>query len=159
MGIARHRQRAGTWAGGGQEAPGHRLIALGPAPALADDPVEQDQFQRPGGGTFGQHGQVPGRDPAVPAPYEPVVGQHLAGQERTDHRCQLLGPFQGQAGESERLHERPDEQRVLPDAVDLAEQQQASRIQRPLGRRQRRGLDHQARVGDRDFGRRPVKRV
>ena len=30
--------------------PGHRLITLGPAPVLADDPVEQDQFQRPGGG-------------------------------------------------------------------------------------------------------------
>jgi hypothetical protein len=52
----------------------------------------------------------------------------MAGQERADHGCQLLGPFQGQAGEPERLHERPDEQRILPDAVHFAEQQQASGI-------------------------------
>ena len=37
--------------------------------------------------------------------------------------------------------------------------QQASGIQRPLGRRQRRGFDHQARVGDRESGHRPVERV
>ena len=145
--------------GGGQEAPGHRLVTLGPAPVRADRPVEQDQLQRPGGGAFGQHGQVPGGDPAVPAPHEPVVGQRLAGQERADRGGQVLGPFQGQAGEPERLHERPDEQRVLPDAVYLAEQQQASGIQRPPGRRPRRGFDHQARVGDREFGHRPVERV
>jgi hypothetical protein len=41
MGIARHRRRAGPAGGASQQAPGHRLIALGPAPAQADDPVEQ----------------------------------------------------------------------------------------------------------------------
>jgi hypothetical protein len=76
-----------------------------------------------------------------------------------DRGGQVLGPFQGQAGEPERLHERPDEQRVLPDAMYLAEQEQASGFQRPLGCRPRRGFDHQARAGDREFGRRPVQRV
>ena len=95
VGIARHRERAGVLRRGGQEAPGHRLITLGPAPVRAGNPVEHDQFQRPGGGAFGQHGQVPGGNPAVPAPHEPVVGQRLAGQERADPGCQVLGPFQG----------------------------------------------------------------
>jgi hypothetical protein len=129
------------------------------APVRADRPVEQDQLQRPGGGAFGQHRQVPRGRPAVPAPHEPVLGQRLPGQERADRGGQVLGPFQGQAGEPERLHERPDEQRVLPDAMYLAEQQQASGIQRPLGCRPRRGFDHQARAGDREFGHCPVQRI
>jgi hypothetical protein len=52
-----------------------------------------------------------------------------AGQEGPDDGCQVLGPFQGQAAEPEGVHERADEQRVLPDAVDLAQQQQARGIQ------------------------------
>ena len=50
VGISRYHQRACTGRGGGQDAPGHCLIALGPAPVRADDPVEQDQARRPGGG-------------------------------------------------------------------------------------------------------------
>src|SRR5207253_3163345 len=65
VGVARYYKRAGSRGGGGQDAPGHRLVTLGPAPVRADRPVEQDQVQRPGGGAFGQHGQVPGGDPAV----------------------------------------------------------------------------------------------
>ena len=129
VGIARHHQRAGTRRGGGQDAPGHRLIPLGPAPVRAGDPVGQDQLQRPGRGAFGQHRQVTGGDPAVPAPQQPVVGQRPAGQERPDHGREVSGPFQGQAGELQGLHERPDQQRVLPHAVHLAEQQQAGRIE------------------------------
>src|SRR5437764_469912 len=50
VGIARYHQRARTRRGDGQDTPGHSLIALGPAPVRADNAVEQDQFQRPGGG-------------------------------------------------------------------------------------------------------------
>ena len=67
VGIARDHQCARARRGGGQDAPGHCLIALGPAPVRADDPVEQDQFQRPGG-AVGQHRQVAGGDPAISAP-------------------------------------------------------------------------------------------
>jgi hypothetical protein len=109
--------------------PGHRLVALGPAPARARGPVEQDHLQRSGCGAFGQDRQVPGGDPAVPEPQQLVVGQRPPGQEGPDNRSQVLGPFQGQAREPERLHQRPDEQRVLPDAVNLAEQQQAGVVQ------------------------------
>src|SRR5690242_9850988 len=35
VGVARYHQRAGAWRGGGQDAPGHCLIALGPAPVRA----------------------------------------------------------------------------------------------------------------------------
>jgi hypothetical protein len=41
--------------------------------------------------------------------------------------------------------------------VNLAEQQQASAIQRPPRRCQRRGLDHQTRTGDRELGNRPME--
>jgi hypothetical protein len=117
-------------AGGGcQQAPGHGLIALRPAPARADDPIEEDHLQQPGRVAFGQHRQVIRGDPAIPAPQPLVIGRRLAGEKRPDHRCQVLGPFQGQAGEPERLHERRDEQGVLPDAVHLAQQQQTRRIQ------------------------------
>ena len=53
VGISRYHQRVSTRRGDGQDAPGRCLIALGPASAGADDPVEQDQFQRPGGGAAG----------------------------------------------------------------------------------------------------------
>jgi hypothetical protein len=75
-----------------------------------------------------------------------------------DDGCQVLGPFQGQAGEPESFHERTDEQRVLPDTVDLV-QQQASGIQRLPGRGQRPGFDHQVQVDDREFGDHLVERV
>jgi hypothetical protein len=88
-----------------------------------------------------------------------VAGQGSAGQEGPDHGCQVLGPFQGQAGEPEGFHERTDEQRVLPDTVGLAQQQQARGIQRLPGRGQRRGFDHQIQVDDHEFGDRPVERV
>ena len=145
--------------GGGQDAPGHRLITLGPAPVRADDPVEQDQLQRPGRGAFGQHRQVTGGNPAVPAPQPPVVGQRPAGQERPDHGREVFGPFQGQAGELQGLHERPDQQRVLPHAAHLAEQQQAGRIERLPGRGQRRRLDHQPRISDGEFSDGPTECV
>jgi hypothetical protein len=82
-----------------------------------------------GCGAFGQDRQVPGGDPAVPEPQQLVVGQRPPGQEGPDDRSQVVGPFRGQAREPERLHQRPDEQRVLPDAVNLAEQQQAGVVQ------------------------------
>jgi hypothetical protein len=82
--------------------------------------------------------------------------QRLSSQVGPDRGGQILGPFQGQAGEPERQHERPDEQRVLPDSVSLAEQQQAGGIQRSPGRRQRRGFNHQARVDDVESGHRPM---
>jgi hypothetical protein len=53
---------------GSQQAPGHRLIALGPAPARAYDPIEQGHLQRPGCGAFGQHRQDRGTPPAPERP-------------------------------------------------------------------------------------------
>src|SRR5437899_1113413 len=41
VGVARYYKRAGSRGGGGQDAPGHRLVTLGPAPVRADRPVEQ----------------------------------------------------------------------------------------------------------------------
>lgn len=79
VGIACHRQRASPQGRASQQPPGQRLIALGPAPARARDRVEEGQMQRPGGGAFGQHRQVTGGDPAVPALQQRVVGQRLAG--------------------------------------------------------------------------------
>ena len=152
VGIACHRQRAGSPGGAAQQAPGHRLIALRPAPARAYHPVEQDHLQRPCRGAFGQHRQVTDGNPAIGAPQPRVIGRRLAGEERLDHWWQVIGPFQGQAGQPERLHERPDKQGSLTDAVHLAQQQQAGGIQRPPGRRQRRRLDHQAEVLDRESG-------
>lgn len=51
-----------------------------------------------------------------------------------------------------------DGQRILPDAVDLA-QQQARGIQRLPGRSQRWGFDYQVHVGDHEFGDRTVERI
>src|SRR5260370_5313033 len=66
--VARYRQRAGARAGGGQDAPGHRLAALGPAPVRADDSRERDQFQGPARGALGPPGQVRDAHPSSPAP-------------------------------------------------------------------------------------------
>jgi hypothetical protein len=54
---------------------------------------------------------------------------------------------------------RPDEQRVLPDSMGLPEEQQARGIQRTPGRRHCFGFNHQARVGDAEFGHRPAERI
>ena len=59
----------------------------------------------------------------------------------------------------ESFHERTNNERVLPATVDLAQQQQASGIQRLPGRGQRPGFDHQVQVNDHEFGDRPVERV
>jgi hypothetical protein len=98
---------------------------------------------------------VTGGDPAIPGPQRLVIGQRFPGQEGRDRWRQVIGPLQGQARKPERLQERPDEQGVLPHAVNLAEQQQASAIQRPPRRRQRRGLDHQVGIRDHELGNRP----
>jgi hypothetical protein len=94
---------------------------------------------------------VTGGNPPIPAPQPRVIGQRLAGEKSPDHGRQLIGPFQRQAGEPERLHDSPDDKRVLPYAVHLAQQQQTAGIQRPLGRSQRRRLDHQAEILDHEL--------
>jgi hypothetical protein len=127
MRVSGHRQRADTAAG--QDARGHRLVALGPAPAGVYGTVEQGQLERPGRGAFGQDRQVPGGDPAISRPQLRMIGKRPGGQEGRHRRRQVIGPFQGQAGEPEHLHQRPDQQRVLPDAVNLAQQQQTRLIQ------------------------------
>jgi threonine dehydrogenase-like Zn-dependent dehydrogenase len=43
--VPGNHQRAGRRGGGGQQAPGHRLVAIRPAPLGADGPVEQDHLQ------------------------------------------------------------------------------------------------------------------
>jgi hypothetical protein len=65
------------------------------------------------------------------------------------------GPFQGQAGEPGSFHERTNNERVLPDTVDLAQPQQARGIQRLPGRDQHPGFDHQIQVNDHEFSDRP----
>jgi hypothetical protein len=40
-----HHQHAGQCGGSGQQAPGHRLVAIRPVPPGADGPVEQDHLQ------------------------------------------------------------------------------------------------------------------
>jgi len=60
-----------------------------------------------------------------------MIGQRLPGQEGRHRGRQVVGPFQGQAREPEFLHQRPGQQRVLPDAVHLAQQQQAGIVQGP----------------------------
>ena len=80
---------------------------------------------------------MPGGDPAVSRPEHRMIGQPLPGQEGRHRGRQVMGPFQGQAREPERLHQRPDQQRVLPDAVNLAQQQQAGIVQGPPRRTDR----------------------
>jgi hypothetical protein len=63
--IAADHQGASTCRGSGQDAPGHRLVALGPAPACADGPVEQNQAQWSGCGAFAQNREMASGDPAV----------------------------------------------------------------------------------------------
>jgi hypothetical protein len=150
MRVPGHRQRADTAIG--QDARGQRLVALGPAPAGVDGTVEQGQLKRPGRGAFGQDRQVPGGDPAISRPQLRMIGKRPSGQEGRHRRRQVIRPFQGQAGEPEHLHQRPDQQWVLPDAVNLAQQQQARLIQRPLRRRYSRGLGLQLQVRHHEFG-------
>jgi hypothetical protein len=50
---------------------------------------------RPPVGPLG-HDQVPGGDPAISRPQQPVVGQRSGGQEGLDDRCQVLMAFQRQ---------------------------------------------------------------
>jgi hypothetical protein len=77
---------------------------------------------------FGQDRQMPGGDPAISRPQLRMIGKRPGGQEGRHRGRQVIGPFQGQAGEPEHLHQRPDQQRVLPDAVNLAQQQQTRLI-------------------------------
>ena len=86
-----------------------------------------------------------------------MIGQRIAGKKSPDHGRQLIGPFQRQAGEPERLHDCPDDKRVLPYAVHLAQQQQTAGIQRPPDRRQRRRLGCQAEVLDHELVDCPVE--
>ncbi len=86
-----------------------------------------------------------------------MIGQPLACEKRPGYRRQVLRPFQGQPAQPERAHQRTDDQRVLPHAVNLAEQQEARLLQRPASRRQRRRLNHQAQIRDREIGGRPIQ--
>jgi hypothetical protein len=140
-----------------QDARGHGLVPPGPAPAGAHGPVEQGQLERPGRRALGQDRQVTGGDPAVPRPEHRVIGKRLPGQEGRHRGRQVIGPFQGQAREPERLHQPTDQQRILPDAVHLAQQQQAGLVQGPPGRAGGRGLGLQLQVGHLELGCRPEK--
>jgi hypothetical protein len=94
--IARDNQGARSCQRSGQDAPGHRFVALRPVPVRAHGPVGQCQAQRPGCGTFPQDRQVTGGDPAIAEPQQRVIGQPLACEKRPGYRRQVLRPFQGQ---------------------------------------------------------------
>ena len=72
------------------------------------------------------------------------------------HGGQVLMPFQGKPSQPEHLHERTSDQRVFPHAVDLAEQQETRLIQRAAGSCQRRRLDHQVQIRDREVSSCPL---
>jgi hypothetical protein len=57
-------QRAGLCRGSGQQARGHCLIAIRPAPIGAGGPVEEEHFQGPAV-ALGKDRQVPSIDPAI----------------------------------------------------------------------------------------------